>query len=370
MWKEKLLQQRFPDLILLFLVCSLLIIGILMVYSSSNIWAEYKYGDNYFFVKRQLLFIAVGFVCMSIITYIPYNLWRQYVNPIIILSFLLLLVVLVPGVGLVRGGAQSWIGIGAFSIQPSEFMKLGIIIFLAAYLAKNQRQITTFTKGFLIPILLICLAFGLIMLQPDFGTGVVLVGTCVLMIFIAGARISYFSYLGIFGLIGFSLLIISAPYRISRITAFLNPWDDPLGDGFQIIQSLYAIGPGKLMGVGFGNSLQKHFYLPEPQTDFIFAIIGEELGFIGATFIIILFLLLCWRGIQIAFAARDPFARYVAFGIITMISIQVMINISVVIGLIPVTGITLPFLSYGGSSLTLTLCSIGVLLNISMSTKQ
>jgi len=369
MWKEKLLQHRFPDLILLFLVCSLLIIGILMVYSSSNIWAEYKYGDNYFFVKRQLLFIAVGFVCMSIISYIPYNLWKQYVNPIIILSFLLLLIVLVPGVGLVRGGAQSWIGVGAFSIQPSEFMKLGIIIFLAAYLSKNQRQITTFTKGFLIPILLICLAFGLIMLQPDFGTGVVLVGTCVLMIFIAGARISYFSYLGIFGLIGFSLLIISAPYRISRITAFLNPWDDPLGDGFQIIQSLYAIGPGKLMGVGFGNSLQKHFYLPEPQTDFIFAIIGEELGFIGATFIIILFLLLCWRGIQIAFKARDPFARYVAFGIITMISIQVMINISVVIGLIPVTGITLPFLSYGGSSLTLTLCSIGVLLNISMSTK-
>ena len=369
MWKEKLLQKRFPDPMLLFLVGSLLIIGLLMVYSSSHIWAEYKYGDGFFFVKRQLLFIAVGLVCMTMITYIPYYIWKQYVYPIIMICFLLLLIVLIPGVGLIRGGAQSWIGIGAFSIQPSEFMKLGIILFLAAYLTKNQREITSFTKGFLYPIGLICLAFGLIMLQPDFGTGVVLVGTCVLMIYIAGARLSYFMYLGIIGLIGFSLLIISAPYRISRITAFLNPWDDPLGDGFQIIQSLYAIGPGKLMGVGYGNSLQKHFYLPEPQTDFIFAILGEELGFIGATFVIGLFLLLCWRGIQIAFKARNPFARYVAFGIITMISIQVMINISVVIGLIPVTGITLPFLSYGGSSLTLTLCSIGVLLNISMSPK-
>lgn len=366
MWKDVLLRKRLPDLYLLLIVCSLVIIGILMVYSSSHIWAEYKYGDGYFFVKRQLLFIMVGVICMVILTYIPYYIWKQYVQVIFIFCLLLLLAVLIPGVGLVRGGAQSWIGIGAFSIQPSEFMKLGLIMFLAAYMTRNQRVITTFIKGFLLPILLISLAFGLIMLQPDFGTGVVLVGTCVLMLFIAGARIKYFVYLGVIGLIGFSMLIISAPYRMSRITSYLNPWDDPLGDGFQIIQSLYAIGPGKLLGVGFGNSLQKHFYLPEPQTDFIFAIIGEELGFIGGTFVIILFLLLCLRGFQIALLSKDPFARYVAFGIITMISIQVMINISVVIGLIPVTGITLPFLSYGGSSLTLTLCSMAILLNISM----
>lgn len=369
MWKDKLVKRKIPDLFLLSLILLLLLIGIVMVYSSSNVWALYKYGDSFFFVKRQLLFMVVGLTMMVIIAYIPYRYWLQNVHIIIISCFLLLCVVLIPGVGLVRGGAQSWIGVGAFSIQPSEFMKLGLIFYLAAYLTKQQQQITTFTKGFLIPILLICAAFGLIMLQPDFGTGVVLVGTCVLLIFIAGGRMIYFFYLAIIGLVGFAYLIISAPYRISRITSFLNPWDDPLGDGFQIIQSLYAVGPGKLLGVGFGNSFQKHFYLPEPQTDFIFAIIGEEFGFIGSIFVIGLFFLLCWRGMQIALSAKDPFARYVAFGIIMMISIQVMINISVVIGLIPVTGITLPFLSYGGSSLALTLCSVGVLLHISMITK-
>ncbi len=363
-------QKRLPDLTLLLLVMLLLIVGLIMVYSSSHVWATYKYDDAFFFVKRQLLFAGVGVIGMFVIYLIPYQVWKKYVKVILVLCLLLLLLVLIPGIGIVRGGAQSWIGIGAFSIQPSEFMKLGLILYLASYLTTHQKYITTFGRGFFLPISLIFIVFAIIMLQPDFGTGVVLVGTCVLMIFIAGTRLSYFIYLGIIGIIGFALLILSAPYRISRITSYLNPWDDPLGDGFQIIQSLYAIGPGKLMGVGFGNSLQKFFYLPEPQTDFIFAIIGEEFGFIGASIVIILFLLLCWRGILIAVEALDSFGRYVAFGIITMITIQVMINISVVIGLIPVTGITLPFLSYGGSSLTLTLCSIGVLLNISTYTKN
>lgn len=369
MWKEIVVQRKFPDLWLLSIIIFLLLIGIFMVYSSSNVWALYKYGDSFFFVKRQLLFMVVGLTLMMLIAYIPYRYWIKHIHIIIISCFLLLIIVLVPGIGLVRGGAQSWIGIGAFSIQPSEFMKLGLILYLAAYLTKQERYITTFTKGFFLPMLFVSIAFGLIMLQPDLGTGVVLVGTCVLMLFIAGGKMKYFLYLSLIGLVGFTYLIISAPYRISRITSFLNPWDDPLGDGFQIIQSLYAIGPGKLLGVGFDQSYQKHFYLPEPQTDFIFAIIGEEFGFIGALFVICLFFLLCWRSIQIALAAKDPFARYMAFGIIMMISIQVMINISVVIGLIPVTGITLPFLSYGGSSLALTLCSVGILLQISMITK-
>lgn len=370
MWKDLLVKRKLPDIWLLTLVLLLLIIGLCMVYSSSNVWALYKYGDPFFFVKRQFLFMIVGLTMMIFITYIPYRFWLRHVHIIIISSFLLLAVVLIPGVGLIRGGAQSWIGVGAFSIQPSEFMKLGLILYLAAYLAKQQKQITTFTKGFFIPMSLVFIAFGLIMLQPDFGTGVVLIGTCVLMLFIAGGKMKYFLYLSVIGLLGFTYLIVSAPYRMSRITSFFNPWDDPLGDGFQIIQSLYAIGPGKLLGVGFDQSIQKHFYLPEPQTDFIFSIIGEEFGFIGALFVIGLFFLLCWRGIQIALSAKDPFARYIAFGIIMMISIQVMINISVVIGLIPVTGITLPFLSYGGSSLALTLCSVGILLHISMVTKE
>ncbi|WP_047981403.1 stage V sporulation protein E [Ornithinibacillus contaminans] len=354
---------------MLTIILLLLLIGIVMVYSSSYIWADYKYSDSFYFVKRQLLFSGVGVVGMFFFMNIPYNNWAKYSRIILFVCFGLLLLVLIPGIGLTRGGAQSWIGVGAFSIQPSEFMKLGLIIFLSVYLSTNQKYITSFKKGFFPALVLVFAAFGLIMLQPDLGTGMVLILTCMVMIFVSGARISHFIGLGVLGLVGFALLIISAPYRISRITAFLNPWQDPLGDGFQIIQSLYAIGPGGLMGVGLGNSLQKYFYLPEPQTDFIFAILGEELGFIGGTILLVLFVLLFWRGLRVSLEVPDPFGRLLALGIVSMLTIQVMINISVVIGLIPVTGITLPFLSYGGSSLTLTLCSVGILLNISRSAK-
>lgn len=357
--------NKAPDLLLMIIIFSLLLVGVVMVYSASAIWADYKFDDSFFFAKRQLLFATVGIVAMFGIMNVPYLAWRNISKILLIVCFLLLLAVLIPGVGMVRGGAQSWIGVGAFSIQPSEFMKLGLIIFLAKYLADNQKKITSFRKGFIPSLSLVVAAFGLIMLQPDLGTGVVLVGTCMLMIFVSGARIGHFMVLGCIGLAGFVALIASAPYRMKRITAFLNPWEDPLGAGFQIIQSLYAIGPGGLMGLGLGQSLQKFFYLPEPQTDFIFAILAEELGFIGGTFVLLLFFLLLWRGIRVALGAPDMFGSLLALGIVGMISIQVMINISVVTGLMPVTGITLPFLSYGGSSLTLTLCSVGILLNVS-----
>jgi len=362
-------NTKKPDFVLLSIIFILLIAGVVMVYSSSFVWSDYKFDDSFFYAKRQLLFAGAGLVAMFFLMRMPYSIWQKYSKVILLTCFILLILVLIPGIGMVRGGARSWIGIGAFSVQPSEFMKLGLIIFLASFLAKNQKYITSFKKGFLPALLLVFASFGLIMLQPDLGTGMVLVLTCMIMIFAAGARIKHFVGLGVLGLTGFILLIASAPYRISRITAFLNPWEDPLGDGFQIIQSLYAIGPGGLMGLGFGESIQKYFYLPEPQTDFIFAVLSEELGFIGGSFIIVLFLLLLWRGIKIALEAPDLYGRFLALGIISMLSLQAMINISVVIGLIPVTGITLPFLSYGGSSLTLTLCSVGVLLNISKHSK-
>ncbi|MGM8211835.1 stage V sporulation protein E [Virgibacillus sp. W0430] len=369
MFKKWFHYQDAPDYTLFSVIIILLVIGIVMVYSSSFIWADYKYADTMFFLKRQLLFSIVGVGAMILMIFIPYGTWKKYAPTLLFICFLLLLAVLIPGIGIVRGGAQSWIGVGAFSIQPSEFMKLGLIIYLSAYLASYQKYITSLKKGFLPAILLVFTAFGLIMLQPDLGTGVVLVLTCMMLIFVAGAKISHFISLGILGLLGFVFLIVSAPYRISRITAFLNPWEDPLGDGFQIIQSLYAIGPGGLMGVGLGKGLQKYFYLPEPQTDFIFAIVAEETGFIGGSFVILLFIFLFWRGIKIALEAPDAFGRFLALGIVSMLAIQMMINVSVVIGLIPVTGITLPFLSYGGSSLTLTLASVGILLNISKYTR-
>ncbi|WP_404324426.1 stage V sporulation protein E [Cytobacillus firmus] len=358
-------KKTTPDFILLIVTLTLLAVGLTMVYSASAIWADYKFDDSFFFAKRQMLFAGVGIIAMFFIMNVDYWTWRTWAKVLIIICFVLLLLVLVPGVGNVRNGSRSWIGVGAFSIQPSEFMKLAMIVFMAKFLSEKQKLITSFRKGLVPSLGLVFLAFGLIMLQPDLGTGTVMVGTCVVMIFIAGARISHFVWFAAAGLAGFVALVLSAPYRIKRITSFLDPWEDPLGSGFQIIQSLYAIGPGGLFGLGLGQSRQKFFYLPEPQTDFIFAILAEELGFIGGSFVILLFALLLWRGIRIALGAPDLYGSFLAVGIIAMVAIQVMINIGVVTGLMPVTGITLPFLSYGGSSLTLMLMAIGVLLNIS-----
>jgi cell division protein FtsW len=358
-------KKTTPDIILLIVTFTLLAIGLIMVYSASAVWADYKFNDSFFFAKRQVLFAGVGIVAMFFIMNVDYWTWRTWAKAIVITCFVLLVLVLIPGIGNERNGSRSWIGVGAFSIQPSEFMKLAMIAFLAKFLSERQKLITSFKLGLVPSLTLVFLAFGMIMLQPDLGTGTVMVGTSVVMIFIAGARISHFAGLGLIGVAGFVGLIISAPYRMKRITSFLDPWQDPLNSGFQIIQSLYAIGPGGLFGLGLGQSRQKFFYLPEPQTDFIFAILAEELGFIGGSFVLLLFALLLWRGIRIALGAPDLYGSFLAVGIIAMIAIQVMINVGVVTGLMPVTGITLPFLSYGGSSLTLMLMAIGVLLNIS-----
>lgn len=358
-------KKSNPDFMLIIITLTLLAVGLIMVYSASAIWANFKFDDSLFFAKRQLLFAGIGVIAMFFIMNIDYWTWKSWAKMILIICFVLLVLVLIPGIGMERNGSRSWIGVGAFSIQPSEFIKLAMIAFLAKFLSEQQKHITTLKKGLIPSLALVFLAFGMIMLQPDLGTGTVMLGTCIIMIFIAGARILHFVMLGLLGVAGFIALILSAPYRMARITSFLDPWQDPQGTGFQIIQSLFAIGPGGLFGLGLGESRQKFFYLPEPQTDFIFAILAEELGFIGGTFVLLLFALLLWRGIRIALGAPDLFGSFLAVGIISMVAIQVMINIGVVTGLMPVTGITLPFLSYGGSSLTLMLMAIGVLLNIS-----
>lgn len=358
-------KKTNPDFLLIIVTVALLATGLLMVFSASEIVAEYKFNDAFYFLKRQLLFAGLSVAAMFFVMRIDYWTWRAWAKTILVICFVLLVLVLIPGIGLERNGSRSWIGVGAFSIQPSEFIKMALIAYLAKFLSENQKYITTFKKGMLPALALVFVAFGMIMLQPDLGTGTVMLGTCIIMIFVSGARIAHFVMLGLLGVGGFVALVLSAPYRIARITSFLDPWSDPQGKGFQIIQSLLAIGPGGLFGMGLGESKQKFHYLPEPQNDFIFAILSEELGFIGGTFVLILFALLLWRGIRIALGAPDLYGSLLAVGIISMIAIQVMINISVVIGLIPVTGITLPFISYGGSSLTLMLVSVGVLLNIS-----
>lgn len=348
---------------IIFFIIFLICFGVFMIYSASHIWTLHKYNDGLFYVKRQFIFALVGLGALWIIKGIPYGLWRRYAVHLYVACLLLLVLVLVPGIGIVRGGAQSWIGFGLFSIQPSEFAKLGTIIFISYFLARTRKKQNVFLFHFILPLFFVCIPFAIIMLQPDLGTGIVLCLTIIVLLFVNGAKIKYFMSLCLIGLGGFTLLIMSAPYRIRRITSFLDPWKDPQGDGFQIIQSLLAIGPGKFFGVGYGQSVQKHFYLPEPQTDFIFAIIAEEFGLIGSVAVIVLFFLLCYYCWQIAYDTKDDFARNVIIGITSMIIIQTFINISVVIGLIPVTGITLPFISYGGSSLVLTLISFGIVLS-------
>ena len=354
-----------PDLWMIIPTLLILAIGVIMVYSASAILAFHDFGDSFYYLKRQLIFAALGVGAMLITMRIDYHVWGKFANIGLIICFSLLVIVLIPGIGVERGGARSWLGIASFGIQPSEFMKMAMIIFMAKVLAVPESRITSFSRGLLPMLLILGLAFGLIMLQPDLGTGAVLLGATLLVIYTAGAKLSHLGWLGIVGIVGFASLIAAAPYRLQRITSFLDPWQDPLGAGYQIIQSLYAIGPGGLVGLGLGMSRQKYSYLPEPQTDFIFSIIAEELGFIGASAVLLLFLLLIWRGMRTAITAPDSFGSLLATGIVGMIAVQVIINIAVVTGMMPVTGITLPLISAGGSSLTLMLTAIGILLNIS-----
>jgi len=357
------------DKLLVMGVIIISLFGLLMIYSSSYVWAEYKFNDPYKFVRTQSIFLIIGYILMFLISKFDYNKYLDKSNLIFGCCFLLLILVLIPGIGTVRNGSRSWFGIGGFGIQPSEFTKLALIIFTSKYLTNNEKVLKNIKNGVLPILLILMLVFGLIMLQPDFGTGVIIVMTIIVLLFVSGVPMGFFIKVGILGLLGVVALIIAAPYRMKRIVSFLNPWSDPLGSGFQIIQSLYAIGPSGLLGKGLGNSIQKHFYLPEPQTDFIFAIISEELGILGIIIVASLFILIIYRGFKIAINCNDKFGKYIAFGITFGLSFQTLLNLMVVVGLIPVTGVTLPFLSYGGSSLLITLCSIGILLNISRSQK-
>ena len=302
---------------------------------------------------------------MIFISNIDYKIYLKYSNKILLICFILLTLVLIPGIGTVRNGSRSWFGIGGFGIQPSEFMKLALIIFVSKYIHNNPKNIRSITKGVFPVLLITMLSFFLIMLEPDLGTGVIIVVSIIAMLFISGVNMSFFIKIGFVGLLSVAGLILIAPYRVNRIVAFLNPWSDPLGTGFQTIQSLFAIGPGGIFGLGFGNSVQKHFYLPEPQTDFIFSIISEELGILGIISVSILFLIIILRSIKISIKAPDLFSKFLSFGIIFQLTFQTLLNLSVVVGLIPVTGVTLPFFSYGGSSLIITLISLGIILNIS-----
>lgn len=354
-----------PDFIIFFSVTAILAIGVVMVYSSSAISAHVNFQDSYYFLKRQLLWVFLGFAAMFVTMSMDYHRWSKLAKPFLILTVVLLVLVLVPGLGKVVNGARRWLGYGMFSLQPSEIAKLSIIIYCSDYLARNQEKVMQFLKGLGPQLLLLVVIFGLILKEPDLGTALAISGTVFILMFAAGAKLSHLLGLAGAGIACVVAAILVEPYRLRRLLAFSDPWADPLNSGYHIIQSLYALGSGGLFGVGLGRSREKFLYLPEPHTDFIFAILGEELGFIGTVAIIVLFFLLAWRGLKVAISAPDIYGSMLATGVTSMIVLQAIMNIAVVTASMPVTGIPLPFLSFGGSALVFNLAGIGILLNIS-----
>ncbi|MDA8097376.1 MAG: putative lipid II flippase FtsW [Clostridia bacterium] len=357
-------KRQAPDFVLFVSVLMLLSIGIVMILSASEYSTLVHYSDSFYFFKRQLLWALLGLTCMFLVMNYDYWNLRRYAPHMLITAFVLLILVLLPGIGREVKGATRWIGIGSFGFQPSELVKLFIITFMA-YGISRHRDITRDGKAILPYLLIIGAASGLILMQPDLGTAFSLAGTLFIMLFAAGYSMGILGLLAGGGMALVAVAIAFEPYRLSRFLAFLNPWEDPSGAGFHIIQSLYALGSGGLFGAGLGQGKQKYLYLPEQHTDFIFAVVGEELGFVGGVLILTLFTIFVWRGLRIALTAPDPFASLLATGITVGVGLQAFINIGVVTGSLPVTGITLPFISFGGTSLVFTLIGVGILLNIS-----
>jgi len=370
-------KKKPADFIMLMTVLLLLSLGIVMVLSASSPTALAEDGNSYSYVSKQAGFAVAGLIGMLIISKIDYRIYRKYYKIIYIISIILL--ALVPLIGYEVGGAKRWINVAnLFSLQPSEIVKIGMIIFYAVYLAKKKDEIKRFKDGFVLPIVwLMPVVIILILFQTHLSATIVIVAIVAIMMLVAGSRLKYFLTVGLtLGGIGAAVLFALAKFadigkfRIARIISFLDPWADPTGAGWQAIQNLYAIGSGGLFGVGLGDSKQKYLYISEPHNDCIFAVLAEELGFVGCAIVIILFGILIWRGILAAIKAPDLYGTLVATGITSLIAIQVIINIGVVTAVLPVTGMPLPFFSYGGTSLLILLCSVGVLLNISRNSRK
>ncbi len=359
-------QEKQPsDYLLIFVVITLLTIGLIMILSASSIRAYNLYGDSFYLFRQQLISTLIGIGAMFFFMTVDYHFYKKMAPLILAISIILLIIVLIPGVGILVGGSRRWLPLGPIRIQPSEIAKLGMVIYTARFLSGSRERLSSFWKGVIPPIIIFGLIFLLILLEPDLGTGITLAGTFFIMLFAAGIKMTHLLVLASGSIPLFIYFILSEDYRRERLLAFLNPWADPLDTGYHIIQSLIALGTGGLFGVGLGNSKQKFLYLPEPGTDFIFAVLGEELGLIGAFLVLLLYFVLVWRGFKIALAAPDTFGVMMAIGLTGMIIFQAIINIGVVTSSIPVTGITLPFISYGGTSLVIMLSGIGILLNIS-----
>lgn len=340
-------------------------LGLVVVYSTSSNLAVHRLGDSYYYLKRQALFCMLGLGIMILAKNIPCSLYSKLVYPLLLISFCLLALLYVPGISHRVGGACRWLKIGGFTFQPSELAKFALAVYMAYSMSKKGSGMESFSRG-LFPHVLIAVAFmSIIVFQPDLGTAVIIGCWLMIVLFVGGVRLMHLFFIFVLSAPAVFWLVWHAEYRINRLLAFINPWDDPQGIGFQIIHSFLAFGSGGVFGAGLGNSKQKLFYLPEPHTDFALSIVGEELGFLGVTFILVLFGILIMRGIKIALDARDLYSSYLALGLTCFIGLQVLVNMGVVMGLLPTKGLTLPLISYGGSSLALNFLCIGILMNIS-----
>lgn len=353
----------FNRLMILISLSFILLIGLFMVYSSSSIWAKFYYNDAFYYLKRQVIFTLIGFILLYLFYKVKLSFLRKHSFKILLLGFISLILVIIPGLGSQINGSRSWFKIGSFLLQPAEIFKLIIVLYMADKLDQYYDQTRYFFKTIVVLLIPSLLGFMLIMLQPDFGTGIVMLASVLMMCILSKNKFKNYLVIGGCGIVAFTILIMNSAYRSERILAFINPYVDPLGSGFQSIQSMYAIGPGGILGKGIDSSYQKHFYLPEPQTDFIFSIFAEDFGFIGCAILILLYGVFIHYMLKMAKEENSRFKSFLNIGIASLIIIQVSINLCVVVGLIPVTGITLPFMSYGGSSITMLLAGIGLLLN-------
>ncbi len=363
-------RKLVPDMWLFGTVVALVAVGVVMVYSASALVAADRFRDPYFFLKKQLFWAVLGFGCLWAAMTLHYRSLQRAMLPLLVLSLVLLIFVLIPPFSQEINGTRRWLRVGPVSFQPAELAKFSLVVYLAQFLTRRREVVESFWLGLLPPLLVAGSMAGLVLLQPDLGSSLTLLALVFCLLFLAGSRISQMALVAASALPLVALAIYAAPYRLRRIVTFLDPWADPRGSGFQVIQSYLALGSGGLIGRGLGESKQKLFYLPEPHTDFIFAVLGEELGFLGALAVVCLFGLVVWRGIRIGLGAPDAFGAFLALGLTALLACQTLVNLGVVTGVLPTKGLPLPFISFGGSSLVMAMVSAGVLLNISQHTRD
>lgn len=368
--QERVMMPRLtrPDFWLLGAVGGLLGFGIVMVLNVSYFHAEARYGDPYLFFRKHVVAVGAGLALMLLVSRVRLDVLERWASLMLPLCVLGLLLVLAPGIGAERGGAQRWIALGGFSLQPSEFVKLGVVLYLARWISRHRDTMHAFSTGVLPALVAVGVCSVLILGQPDFGTAAILGLLLLLMLYVGGARPAHMLGLLLCGALAMTLAVQLAPYRLRRLLAFRDPWAHSQDSGFQLVQSLIAFGSGGLDGVGLGQSKQKMLFLPEAHTDFIFALVGEELGLIGALVVLGLFAVVAVRGFRVAARHPDSFASLLAFGLTAVLILSAVVNVGVVLGMLPTKGLPLPFLSYGGSALLATMLEVGLLAALSRMT--